>query len=191
MTQLLDFLTRYSNLILAIITGIYVVLTWKMISEMRLARASQADANLIASPIPLGPVSAQVQLQNAGPGPASDIEVSISLDPPLDTSVKTWRRPALLVGQMEHFLLPTSNIAGLRELAEKHGSLVITLKWKNIFGQDKSFSAVHNLHDLAEGWYNAGHLIPPDNIATRFKEAVGTLDKMQRDLERIAQRLDK
>jgi hypothetical protein len=125
-----------------------------MVSEMRTARENQDDANLIASPIALGPICAQVQLQNAGPGPALNVEISISLDPPLDTPMRTWRHPAFLVGQIEHFLLPGEKIDALRELAEKHKNLVINLKWENIFGRQKSKSKTFNLHDLAEGWYN-------------------------------------
>jgi hypothetical protein len=194
MDQFLDLLTRYSNLALVIITGVYAFLTWRMVLEMRTARENQTDANLIASPVPLPAIYAQVQLENAGPGPALNVELSISLDPPLRTSIKTWHHPALLVGQKEHFLLPSERddtIDALRELAEKHKNLVINLKWKNIFGRNKSFSATYNLHDLAEGWYNAGHLIAPKDTPTQLKNITEVLDKIHRDLENIVRDIKK
>lgn len=191
MAQFLDILTKFSNLILAVITGVYAFLTWKMVSEMRKARENQVDANLIALPVGLGLIYVQVELQNAGPGPAFDVEISISLDPLLDTPERVWKHPALLVGQTEFFLLPGKDIEALRVLAERHNNLVIKLGWNNAFGHHKSTSAAYNLHNLAEGWYNAGRLMPPDDIPTQLKETTEVLEKIQGDLENILRVLKK
>ena len=173
MENFLNSLTAYSNLILiilnlllVIITGVYAYLTRRMVLEMKIARENQTDANLVATPISADRVYAEVQLVNAGPGAALDVELSISLEPLLETAVKTWYSPSFLVGQKENFLLP--RLDSLHELANKHNSVMVKVKWKNIFGKSKSFSASYNLNNLAQGWYNAGHLIPPDDIPTQM-----------------------
>ena len=186
MNDILDVLTRYSSLVLALITGVYAYLTWRMAREMRIAREGQVDAHVFASPVPMGPVYAQVQLQNAGPGPAFGIEVSLALDPPLDTPTKTWRHPALLVSQKERFLLPTKEIESLRDLAEKYEDIVIEVSWRNLFGEERSMSSRHNLASLAEGWYEAGHLIPPEDFDLQMKDLNKTLNRLQSDVSKIA-----
>jgi len=181
------------NLVLVVITGIYAYLTWRMVSEMRSARENQVDANVIASPVPFGSVYAQVQMQNAGPGPALDVELSVSLHPPLETDKRTWRYPALLVNQKQHFLLSTGEggIDALQELGEKHEDVLVEVKWKNIFGRERSFSESYNLRELAEGWYTAGNLIPPGDMETQMKDLREILKKMRQDLEKIARALAK
>jgi hypothetical protein len=195
MKQLLDFLVEYSNLILVIITGVYAYLTYRMVLEMKKAREDQADANLIASPIPFGPLYAQIQLKNAGLGPALDVELIIAFEPQLQTIPKTWKYSAFSVNQIENFLLPQEESSGaletLRDAATKHNTVEIKLKWKNIFGRRKSFNASYNLNELAEGWYNAGHLIPPEDLPTQMKETAQTLDKIHRDLEHIRSELSR
>ena len=191
MTEALDLLTRYSTLILAVITGVYVILTWRMVSELRSARLAQADANIIAVPVPMGPVSIQVEMYNAGPGPALELEISIALRPQLDTPRKTWRNPALLVGQKEHFLVPTPEIEALGDLGEKYEELFIELSWKNVFGARRQVSSSHNLQQLAEGWYEAGHLIPPGDVPGQMKEILDVLKRMRQDLDAIARSLRK
>lgn len=195
MEQLLKILTEYSNLILVVITGVYAYLTYRMVLEMKKAREDQADANLLASPIPFGPLYAQIQLRNAGLGPALDVELNIVFEPPLQTTPKTWKYPSFSVNQIENFLLPQEKGSGaletLQDAATKHNTVEIKLKWKNIFGRSKSFNASYNLNELADGWYNAGHLIPPEDLATQMKEATQTLDKIHRDLDHIRSELNR
>lgn len=191
MTQFLNDLSSYSNLILAVITAVYAFLTWRMVSEMRVARESQTDANLIASPVDLGPISAQVRLQNAGPGPALNVSVTVSLEPPLGSPSQTWRHPALLAGQTEHFLIPGERIEALRDLAARHESLKIEVQWTNIFGSTKTTQSTHPLAALAEGWYSGGRLIPPDDIPTQITDVREELKKIAKALESIAHRLAK
>lgn len=190
MEYFLDLLTKYSNLILVIITGVYAYLTWKMVKEMKTAREHQSDSNLIAFPVTMRPVYVQVQLENAGPGIALDVELSISLDPPNQKATKVWKHPALLVSQKEFFLLPyiegASGIESLKELAEKHDNLIIGLNWKNIFGQIKTFNATYNLNELAQGWYNAGHLIKPEDLPEQMQQVIKSLDKIHRDIGTIS-----
>jgi len=191
MENSLDILTKYSNLILVIITGIYAYLTWKMVLEMKKARENQSDANLIASPIPMNSVYTQVQLENVGPGPAFNIELSISLEPSLQTLPRIWKHPAFLVGKKELFLLPVENIGGtlpsLREISEKHEKLIINVKWKNVFGKDKFSSGIYKLNELSEGWYKAGLLIQPEDMPTQTKEIVNKLGKISDEIAKTNQ----
>lgn len=189
MDEFLDFLTRYASLILALITGVYAYLTWRMAREMRIAREGQIDANVVASPVPMGPLYVQVVMQNAGPGPAFDVEISLSLEPPLDTPAKTWRHPVLMVNQKEKFLPPTREIQALRDLAESHDYLVVDIRWNNLFGKEHSTSNRHNLASLVEGWYEAGHLIPPADFESQMDDISKTLKKLRGDVDKIARSL--
>lgn len=201
MDNFLNSLTAYSNLILivlnlilVIITGIYAYLTRRMVLEMKTARENQIDSNLIATPVFADHIYAEVQLVNAGPGTALDIELSISLDPPLQTVVKTWHHPAFLVGQKENFLLPMANHSrrdSLRELAEKHNSVMVNVKWKNTLGHSKSFAESYNLNELVQGWYNAGRLFPPDDLPKQLEETNKALDNIHKEFQKITQEFDK
>lgn len=131
MEDFLNLLTSYSNLILLIITGVYAYLTRQMVREMKVARETQPDTYLIASPVSLGTIHAQIQLENAGPGPALDIELSISIDPPLQTAERIWHHPVILVNQKEHFLIPQNrggSLDSLKQLGERHTNLIMGLK---------------------------------------------------------------
>jgi hypothetical protein len=176
------------NSILVIITGIYAYLTWRMVREMKVARENQSDSYLIASPVSMGTIHAQIQLENAGPGPALDIELSISLDPPLQTTERKWRHPVMHVNQKEHFLIPQKgggSLDSLQQLGERHTNLNIELRWKNIFGKQKSSSAKYNLRELAEGWYNAGNLIKPDDLPEQMEKVAKSLYSIHKDIEEI------
>jgi hypothetical protein len=195
MEYYLDLLTKYSNLILVVITGIYAYLTWRMVREMKIARENQLEANLIASPVPMGSIYAQVQLENAGPGPAFNVELSISLDPPLQTNTNIWKHPSFLVGKKELFLLPyeingNGSLPSLQETGAKHEKLIIIVKWKNIFGHKKITSNTYKLNELADGWYKAGLLMPED-LPAQMKETTKVLDKIHQDIEKIARELSK
>ena len=188
MEYYLGLLTTYSNLILVIITAVYAYLTWRMVREMKVARENQSDSYLAASPVSMGTIHAQIQLENAGPGPALDIELSISLDPPLDTTERNWHHPVLLVNQKEHFLIPQKrggSLDSLQQLGERHTNLNVELKWKNIFGKQKSSSAKYNLRELAEGWYNAGNLIKPNDLPEQMEKVTKSLESIHKDIEEI------
>jgi hypothetical protein len=167
-----------------------------MVKEMKIARDNQIDSNLIVTPVSSNRVYAEIQLENAGPGPAFNIELSISLDPPLQTTTKIWTHPALLAGQKEKFLLPyeqgkSGPLDSLRALAQKHNNVTVKLKWKNIFGKNKSFFATYKLNELAEGWYNAGRLIPPDDLPQQIEKTNKTLDNICKELEKITREFDR
>lgn len=201
MENFLNSLTAYSNLvliilnlILVIITGVYAYLTRRMVLEMKTARENQSDSNVIAFPVTMGQIHAQIQLENAGPGIALDIELSISLDPPHQKATKIWKHPVLLVGQNELFLLPyeegSSGLESLKQLAEKHNNLVVKLKWNNIFGHARTFHATYKLSELAQGWYNAGHLIKPKDLPEQMQKVTKSLDEIHDDIERIGRNLN-
>ena len=54
-------LNSYSNLILAIITLAYVILTWRMVVEMRKAEA-EIEPQLVATLIPLGGMAVKLNI---------------------------------------------------------------------------------------------------------------------------------
>lgn len=194
---LLDFLSTYANLILAAanivlvgVTAAYVYLTSRMLREMREAREHQSDATIIVAPVPSRPVYARLQLHNAGPGPASDVQLSFHLEPPLDTPTRTWHHPLILAQRTHLFLLPeppnSGGVTDIRTIADKHKSLEVSVQWTNVFGRRRDLHCSFDLPSLPEGWYHAGHLIPPDDVETQLKELAETLSKIERHVESAA-----
>lgn len=189
MEYLLNLLTTYSNLILVIITGVYAYLTWRMVKEMKIARENQIDSNVIAFPTTMGQIHALVHLENAGPGIALDVELSISLDPPHQKATNIWKHPALPVGQKELFLFPyetgSSGIESLKQLSEKHEKIVITIKWNNVFGHSKAFHSTYGLSDLIQGWYSAGRIIKPKDLPKQMEDISKSLGEIQSELAKF------
>ncbi len=163
---------------------------------MKKARENQTVSTLIATPVSSHRIYAEIQLENMGPGPARNVELSIYLDPPLQTTTRTWKHPVLSAGQKEYFLLPyeqnkSGPLDSLRELAQKHDNLIVDFKWTNVFDVEQSSSTTYKLSDLVEGWYNAGRLIPPDDLPKQLEETNKTLDNIHKELEKITQEFDR
>jgi hypothetical protein len=191
LTAILDGLNQYVNILLTIITGVYAYLTWRMLREMRSARENQSDASLVVLPVPLSAIHAKLIIMNAGPGPAFDIEASWELRPLGNTPSRSWRHPAMVANQTEHFLFPGEKIPSLRELADEHEVLVVKVSWRNSFGRAKSTIREFDLRRLAEGWYNAGHLILPDELLGQVKKIEEELEKINKNIYNVKRSLDK
>ena len=57
--ELLCYLNQYANLILAVVTTAYVILTWRMIVEMRRARENESEPQRAGQNITRRGVAAQ------------------------------------------------------------------------------------------------------------------------------------
>jgi len=146
MNEFLTNLNTYSNLLLVIITSIYVFLTWRMVSEMRRAREAESEPQLVANLIPLGAMSLKLRISNAGRGPALNIKAAIRLVSKTDNSEETWSHPVLLSNGHEDFRLPgDSNNNYLDKLASKYEKLVVDLEWHNSFRRRQNSKFVIDL----------------------------------------------
>ena len=62
----------------------------------------------------------------------------------------------------------------------------MALNWKNIFGHKKTFHANYKLSELAQGWYNTGHLIKPKDLPEQMQQVTKSLNEIHRDIEGIS-----
>jgi hypothetical protein len=178
----LDTINRYSNviliaanLLLVVLTGIYVVFTGRTVREMRLAREAELEAHLVVSLEPMGASHAKLAIRNAGGGPALDLEVKLSVRPSIERYGKIWRQSAIWPGQSEYFLLPHETLNGqlptMQQLAdEQYDDLLVSVVWRSLSGKGSSISAEYNLKSQIEGWYFAGALRPEQSVGESLKK---------------------
>jgi hypothetical protein len=160
-----------------------------MADEMRRAREAQADAYVVAWPVIWDSAYAKVRLQNVGLGVALHLEMSTSLQPSQSTSTWTFRDDVLAVNQTEDFMLTakdSGSVETLHQLAEAYQDVVVNVKWSNVFGRTKSWSATYNLKKLADGWHNAHHLAVPDDVPTQLVRISRVFEEMKKELSNIA-----
>jgi hypothetical protein len=178
----LDLLNRYSNLILIVVTGVYVVLTWRMVLEMRRAREAESEAHLVAMLVPLGPLAVKLCIHNAGAGPAFSIRAEFQVIPSGNTTAKIWLHPALLSQASEYFFLPGNEVE-LKTLAAKYEKIIVNLEWSNTFGHKQKSHCEIVFQEYIEGWYDIGLMIQPDELPEQF-------EKMTKELSRIREALE-
>ena len=101
--EILDQLNKYSNLILILVTTAYVILTWRMIREMRRTREGENKPLLVATPIPFARLNVKLRIYNTERGPAINIQALIRLEPEQDVQPGIWTHSALVAGAHEGF----------------------------------------------------------------------------------------
>jgi hypothetical protein len=162
-------LNNYSNLLLVIITAIYVFLTWRMVSEMRQAREAENEPQLVSSLIPLGAMLLKLRISNVGRGPALNIKAVIRLESSKDHEEVIWSHPLLLSNGHEDFRLPGDNKNNyLDKLASSYDKLIVELQWQNSFQRRQDSKYVIDLKQQLDGWTNAKFLVHPDDISVQL-----------------------
>lgn len=182
--QFLDSLNRYSTLILVAVTTVYVVLTWRMVTEMRKAREAETSPYLIATLVPFGPLNVKLRIHNAGRGPAIDIKVVFQLEPANGTEENTWLHPVLLSDTFEDFILPSREFA-FDKIVAQHDRLIVNLQWFNTFKRKCNAKYDIDLKRQKEGWYEVGFLVQPDDTPTQLGKIKDELSRIRSYLDRI------
>jgi hypothetical protein len=180
---ILGFFNQYSNLMLAIITLMYVFLTWGMVREMRQARKAELEPLLIATPVPITHKHVKLRIQNAGRGPALNIETTLYFEPANNTKPHVWAHPVLLSGAFEDFLMPGSGIKELAKLAAEHDRVVVDLMWSNVFGRNQKAQYEFNPTQLEESWSRAELILPSEDIPTQLKGIRDEISKIRSQIE--------
>jgi hypothetical protein len=181
--SVLDALQRYSNLILVIVTTIYVTFTWWMVREMRLAREAEIEPQIVADLIPLGGWLVKLRIYNAGNGPANDIDAIIRLQPDKNIPKQTWVHPVLLSGAYHEFWI-LGDTRSLQDMAAEHEKLIIEISWKNSFKRLKAKVIEFDLKSIVEAWSGTRMLLPTPDISAQ-------LEKMTDELKRIKDLMQK
>jgi|GEM_PF-1893432 len=177
-------LNQYSNLILGAVTIAYVILTWRMVTEMRRARESESEPQLISTLVPLGAMRVKLRIQNVGLGPALQIAAQIQLQPESGEAA-IWQQPALISGAFQDFLIPdkwTDQVPSFQQVAARYQKLIIRLEWSNVFGCKRHVTHEIDLQQLEHGWFSRYRLVQPDDLAEQLeairKELQGIRDEL-------------
>ena len=177
----MDIIQAILSFILVVITGVYAILTRKMVKEMRAAREAQSEAELIATLEPIGPLYAKLRILNAGSGVAFQVEVKFRLEPDSGEN-PVWRQPAMTSGYFRDFLLPdktSDRLPPLKETAAKYDKLIVELTWFNVFNRQHSRHCEIDLKLLAEGWYESHNLVGPEE----FPQQIDKIHDELRDIK--------
>jgi hypothetical protein len=191
MRELLDSINQYSNLVVAFVTIMYVILTWQMVREMRRAREGQIAPQILATLVPLGPIYAQLCIQNVGAGPALEIESKAELLPAHGTELVIWRHPALMAGVRETFFLPSdlsspsAGLPSLEQLSTKFKTLRVNVRWQDTFARRHSASFEFDLKETMDGWYKAGWVVPEEKESKHLKKIADELHEIRKDLHKV------
>ncbi len=183
-TQFISLLNQYANLILVAVTTVYVILTWRMVTEMRRAREAESEPHLVATLIPFGTMDVKLRVHNAGRGPALEIKTVFWLDPANNTTTRTWLHPVLLSNAFEEFILP-GNEFSLEKLASEHERLIVDLHWLNAFGRGHNTKFEVDLRQQKEGWSKVGFLTRPDDIPIQLEKIKDELSKIRHHFDKI------
>jgi hypothetical protein len=183
-SQFLNLLNQYSNLILVAVTAIYVILTWRMVKDMRQAREAEIEPHLVASLFVFPILNVKLRIQNAGRGPALDIKAEFWLEPAVGTTTSTWLHPVLLSNSFEEFFLPGREFS-LEKLASLHDKLIVNLQWVNAFKHVQKAKYEIDLKKQKDGWTNAGFLAHPEEISIQLGKIKDELNQIRRHFDRI------
>jgi hypothetical protein len=170
-----------TNAILIAVTTRYVILTGRMVSEMRQAREAETEPELVPMLIPKGAWIVRLRIVNAGGGPAQNVEADIYLKPLSELGVRTWRHPTLTPGSHVDLMIPAQSEIRhyLNELAQRYDLLIIALRWKNVHGRSISRRYELNLKEQMKSYDDVPVLVPPEDIHVQ-------LGKIQDELSKIA-----
>lgn len=176
-----------ANIILVIVTAVYVFLTWRTVGEMRKARESELEAHLVASLEPWSAQYARICIRNIGGGPALNVELTLSVLPQVAQLQRVWQHPAIWPGNSEFFLLPSQKsddgaAPTLFRIADQYEDLVVAVKWYSLLGKLSQKTSVFNLKSQAQGWANAGNLIHVQSTEESLKKLAESVDKVEYNL---------
>jgi hypothetical protein len=180
--MIINFINQYSTLILAIITGIYVYFTWRMVREMKEARQVDQDSQLIAEFIPFGLMYINLRIENIGPGPAYNIKSKMYFFPISDLKTEIWNQPVMLPNSFADFR-PPGNEMELEKLKEKYQSFIVDLEWENSFHKVKYNHIEIDLDALMAGWSDAKWLIPPEPIHKQLNSIRDEIKKIAENIK--------
>lgn len=158
-------------------------------SEMRRARESELEPALIAAILPLGPMYAEIQLHNAGLGPALEVQAKISVQPPNNALERNWRYSVLVRDKPIRFLMPDQKVSGqlstIHELVKQYDEILIDISWKNVFDRPNKRQFRYKLQSLIDGWYKAGQLRPPEEMPEKIEELVKVVKELKDEVKGI------
>lgn len=184
--KILDGLQDYSNLLLVVVTVIYVVLTYWLVRETRRAREAEVEPELVASLIPIGGNwLVKLRINNVGNGPALGIKAKFRLEPANDVADVNWFHPVLISGAFEDFRMPGGKHS-LKRLSEEHDKLIIEMSWINSFKKKKEKKVVFDFKSMIEGWSEVRMLLPPEEISTQLgqiKDELARIKTIMQNLE--------
>ncbi len=177
---MLDFLNQYANLILAILTFlyllatiVYVVLTHSILRESRLTRLASNQPRLLGRLEPYSGLAVRYVITNVGIGAAVNIELHMQID----EDQSSWKHKVFEANRTEYFFLP-HKVNTINEMESVGHSLVVTLKYDDAFGNHESVAETLNLKDIAAGWRASRWQIIDTDVLRAAKQISEAIDKL-------------
>jgi DNA-binding transcriptional ArsR family regulator len=133
-----------ATVILVLVTGVYVFLTWGMVKETRSARKQEVTPvmNVDVEPFSIGAWAPKIE--NVGNGPALDVSGTVKLEP--DGEEYDLRSKNIPAGDFTGAMNPRVS----EETPEEYETLKVEGKYTDVFGDTKPFEAEYDLEVLAE-----------------------------------------
>lgn len=169
-----------TNLFLVLITAGYVILTFKMLAEMREARKTEMRPYIKASLVLIGS-SVFLTIQNIGKGAAININAEFSLIPS-ENAKSTWQYRLLTPSELIRFILPVPNkeikLLELNDLIKKYKKVFVKISYKDVFNEAHTETVSLNLQEFKEGLYGAGMITD-----TSMKEDIEDIKEHIKDIK--------
>lgn len=177
--------TEWLTLALVFITGFYAWQNRRMANEMKAARAVTILPKLVPSIKVVAPDVAWLRVSNAGPGPALDVDVSISLEPG-DWEI-LWRAHIVAAAEAHDFApkhrgAEDGGIVRLTALTQEFTHVRLLGRCRDALG------GVHQIDErieIREWWrvlQEANHIVDKDELHELRVEA----EKLRKATEKMA-----
>ncbi len=196
MVQINEILNQNSNLLLILVTTIYVILTWFLLRENRIIRKTETKPYLLPVLMPMDASwrFARIRVYNLGGGAALNIEVKIRLQPRKDADDMVYFHALLLPTAYTDFYLSQPKIAQndgeieLKALVDKHEQILVDLKWLEPFrGIQKNHIAIAIKHHM-DSWHFQP--MPTDEIPVQLDKLNAHMEHIDETLKRLTNVFD-
>lgn len=176
-------ITAISTFILVIVTGIYVILTNKILKESEKTRKTMFLPNIKPTVKFFSPTNAFLEVRNVGPGAAANVQVKYWSDFNKGEPA-VWKTPLMSPNETQELTLKKDRkwIVELKELS-KLITIYFEIKYEDPWGEKHSFDYNLGIKDLIECLSSKSGGIPyqeksDKKIVNQLKEISGNLKKL-------------
>jgi hypothetical protein len=188
MNIVLELLNNNANLILVLITTVYVVLTGFMAREMKRSREAENEAQLIATFIPFGAMHIKLRIQNAGKGAAFSVKANMKLQSENSIEETNWNHPVLLPNDYADFRL-LGGSSEIKVISAQQATYLIDIEWFGLTNNKHKKVFFYDMRKLDEGWTKAQYLLRVQEIPVQLERIKDELTKIHSVIKSVDNRM--
>jgi len=184
---MIEWITGLSSAFLALLTAYYIGQNNRIIEEMRQARKAQLLPYVKANLPKVAPRYFPLELTNAGPGAAVNVEVTITLrgrEQSIDKIIQ-WVHPMFAPGANERFLVEPLDFG---EFVKRYARIVVHGTCRNVFGEECPIHDEVDLDTIERSWFSGDIGLPPGSVVDKLGEIEDRLKDIEKQLEKVAGR---